>query len=67
MKWQRCTGEAHSNPYIDNCMVCAPYWGQYPVCDCGSTHTKLTKKFIMCMDCGKHYDRLSEEAKREIA
>ncbi len=23
-----CPGEAHSNPYIDNCMVCAPRWGQ---------------------------------------
>lgn len=22
-----CNGEAHSNPYIDNCMVCAPRWG----------------------------------------
>lgn len=23
-----CTGEAHSNPFIDNCMTCAPRWGQ---------------------------------------
>lgn len=23
-----CTGEAHSNPHIDNCMLCAPRWGQ---------------------------------------
>jgi hypothetical protein len=22
-----CTGEAHGNPYIDNCMMCAPHWG----------------------------------------
>ena len=22
-----CTGEAHSNPYIDNCGVCMPQWG----------------------------------------
>jgi hypothetical protein len=22
-----CPGEAHSNPYIDNCSVCAPRWG----------------------------------------
>jgi hypothetical protein len=22
-----CTGEAHSNPFIDNCMCCAPRWG----------------------------------------
>lgn len=23
-----CTGEAHSNPHIDNCMQCAPFWGR---------------------------------------
>lgn len=23
-----CPGEAHSNPFIDNCMLCAPRWGQ---------------------------------------
>jgi hypothetical protein len=22
-----CTGEAHSNPHIDNCRSCAPRWG----------------------------------------
>ena len=26
-----CTGEAHSNPYIDHCMMCAPYWGMREV------------------------------------
>lgn len=28
---QKCNGEAHSNPYIDNCGVCMPFWGSYPV------------------------------------
>lgn len=23
----KCNGEAHSNPFIDNCMCCAPRWG----------------------------------------
>lgn len=23
-----CGGEAHSNPYIDNCSRCAPLWGR---------------------------------------
>lgn len=27
----KCNGEAHRNPYIDNCGVCMPYWGVYPV------------------------------------
>lgn len=22
-----CNGEAHGNPFIDNCMVCMPRWG----------------------------------------
>lgn len=22
-----CHGEAHRNPYIDHCMICAPRWG----------------------------------------
>lgn len=28
----QCTGEAHSNAYIDNCGVCMPEWGQITVC-----------------------------------
>lgn len=27
----KCHGEAHSNPYIDKCSVCAPRWGLVPV------------------------------------
>jgi len=23
-----CDGEAHSNPWIDNCHTCAPFWGK---------------------------------------
>jgi hypothetical protein len=26
-----CSGEAHSNPYIDNCGVCTPNWGTVAV------------------------------------
>ena len=26
----KCTGEAHSNPFIDNCGVCMPHWAHYP-------------------------------------
>lgn len=33
--WVKCNGEAHRNAYIDNCGVCMPFWGSYPVCpDC---------------------------------
>ena len=27
----RCSGEAHSNPFIDNCGVCMPRWGVHEV------------------------------------
>ena len=27
---EKCTGDAHSNPFIDHCMVCLPHWGSYP-------------------------------------
>lgn len=26
-----CDGEAHKNPHIDNCMSCAPRWGEVEV------------------------------------
>jgi hypothetical protein len=29
----QCTGEAHSNPYIDHCGVCAPFWGVVVKCE----------------------------------
>lgn len=24
----KCEGEAHSNPFIDNCITCTPLWGR---------------------------------------
>lgn len=33
--FRRCTGEAHSNPYVDHCWMCAPFWEMFPACpDC---------------------------------
>lgn len=33
VKWEYCE---HDNPHMDNCTICAPYWGEYPVCPyCG--------------------------------
>lgn len=26
-RWEKCDGEAHSNPYIDSCGTCTPRWG----------------------------------------
>lgn len=55
--WVKCNGEAHSNPHIDHCGVCMPYWGEYPKCPyCGST--KLGNKSLKtkCKKCGKMVD-----------
>lgn len=34
--WIDCEGDAHSNPHIDHCTVCLPFWEHYPACPaCG--------------------------------
>jgi hypothetical protein len=43
--WRKCCGEAHSNPYIDNCWTCAPFWELFPACpDCAGTLTRVASK-----------------------
>jgi hypothetical protein len=51
--WKACEGEAHSNAFIDNCMICLPNWGQYPVCpDCGTRlRVKSGAKTGFCWGC----------------
>ena len=52
-KMIKCTGEAHTNPYIDNCMVCEPFWGLIPICpDC---EDKLLPKGN-CQTCEKVFE-----------
>jgi hypothetical protein len=65
VEWIECIGEAHSNPYIDNCMICLPYWGNYPVCPICRTKVKTTKRkhyTYYCSDCKKYL--LEIESKR---
>lgn len=54
---ERCEGEAHSNAYIDNCGLCAPYWGYYYACpDCTG---KLDEKGVCrnpdCLSGGERF------------
>lgn len=56
-----CTGEAHRNPYIDNCGVCMPQWGF--VLSCAQCGTRLeyarnsAKLKTACPKCGaRHAD-----------
>jgi len=63
--WHICTGEAHKDEaHYDHCMVCLPYWGQYPVCPvCGYKIQRLNEKVYgnksggnpWCHRCRKHY------------
>jgi hypothetical protein len=48
----KCEGEAHSNLYVDNCMICAPRWGKYPTCpDCtGRIREGRRSKTGTCMN-----------------
>ena len=59
-----CNGAAHSNPFIDNCMVCLPYWGSYPVCPTCSHTLRETQPKVWhegavrkgyCRTCKKHF------------
>lgn len=55
----KCTGEAHSNMYIDNCMVCAPRWGEYyscPACT-GKLDTKMICRNPECVAGGEKFLR----------
>jgi hypothetical protein len=47
-----CIGEAHSNPYIDNCSMCMPYWGHVPLCP---THDRKLAESGYCRLCRKYY------------
>lgn len=54
--WIKCNGEAHSNPYIDNCGSCMPFWGKFPICPSRRHDTlNLTEKGY-CRICKRHFD-----------
>lgn len=54
--WVKCKGEAHGNPYIDNCWFCAPFWEEYPICPANHANpVKLTEKGY-CWVCARHFD-----------
>ncbi len=65
VKWEQCTGEAHSNAYIDHCHSCVPFWGRYPVCPVHGTRLEadskiLRPKKVKCQDCKKFYSLMSD-------
>jgi hypothetical protein len=57
-----CTGEAHSNPHIDHCMLCAPRWGTREVLkSIEGSHRHSYKKTkcggVICAVCGEPQGR----------
>lgn len=64
--YRDCNGEAHDNPNIDNCMVCLPFWGRYPVCptDGGklaeSGFCKRCRKFADVVDYEHEYAMIDQ-------
>jgi len=54
--WIKCNGEAHSNPWIDHCMVCLPYWEDIPTCSScgGKLEINRQKRTAWCKQCKKH-------------
>lgn len=55
--WRKCNGEAHSNPHIDHCGVCMPWWGEYPLCPyCGTSPRRNSGgEKARCRGCGKYF------------
>lgn len=51
-----CTGEAHSNSFIDHCSMCMPHWGSREVLKViEGSHEHQWKKFewrTQCTECG---------------
>ena len=47
----KCDGEAHSNPYIDNCLRCAPNWGFTLHCASCGTQLKYSPRATLKRDC----------------
>lgn len=50
-----CHGEAHRNPFIDNCNVCAPKWGIILRCaNCNERlrYNRQAKLIRRCAKCG---------------
>lgn len=61
-----CDGEAHSNPWIDHCMVCIPHWGftlHCASCDKQLQYTRGAKLIRRCPVCGITHARIDYQQK----
>lgn len=73
--WIKCNGEAHSNPFIDNCGVCLPYWENIPTCptdgaklvETSQANWEAGTRVGYCRACKKHFDMSPHAAGCECA
>jgi len=67
-RFVKCNGEAHRNPFIDHCMACAPFWGEYPVCpECGgSLIISDSQKTGSCRKCFRRWSLRRPSVFREL-
>ena len=67
--YRNCKGAAHQPPdgwQIDNCIVCAPYWGRYPMCPRDGTALKQSGYCHYCHRYANVTD-IESDALNEIA
>lgn len=62
-----CPGEAHSNPHIDNCGLCAPQWGKILVpTDCVDLNAWREKYCKLSDQERVEHDKTRKREKRRI-
>lgn len=50
-----CTGAAHTNPFIDNCGICAPYWERIPLCEKHRWKLSIRGMRVECEKCNEEH------------
>lgn len=60
-----CTGDAHSNPFIDHCLQCAPGWGEIPVLEpVDIDEAREGKLDIRPRDLDEHQEKVMQDHRR---
>jgi hypothetical protein len=56
--WIKCNGEAHKREVdYDHCMVCMPWWGEYPICPVCHGGFRKNNTRLFCKTCRKYYTK----------
>lgn len=52
-----CHGEAHSNPHIDNCGICAPLWEKIVI----------PMEYVSIEDFNEAFEKMNETEKKKLS